>query len=798
MDYQELKKKLAPWKPVHALESALPRHFRSGTKTILLFLLSVVLAATLAASFGLLPVASSKLAGLGLVLFSFWLIFSLLNCFYYSYYFKRSKETGRFAFELALVVFGSPKDDITFGFVSSNLGREILWRCGIDRRSQKDFLSSRKFRLSDDKFRLPEDRSIFSAYLKGLWVSDAEFKNLMLIRHVTEEEFLGAGTWTASVMFDVLKLKRWWDKENLLRTDSLGRDWSYGTSYSLMKYARPLRMSGSIVDEGYHAEEAKLLDVILARSREANALIVGEYGVGKMEVLEELHRLVQKGESSDMLKGKQFWVFEVSLLSAATSDGQVFERELIKVLKESERAGNIIFVIPNLSVFLDAGNSYGISVLSLLTPFLSSSDMQIVGISNTDEYQRRLEPLGDIKQHFEKLTVQPAEENILVKMLESEVIHLENQVGVIISYPAVSEAVTAAKRYFVDRPVADAATDLLVESAAKAKEDKDFIVDKEDVLSAVKSKTGIPTGEVKKEEKDKLLNLETLLQERIVGQNEAVSAVSDAIRRARSGIGNPLRPAGSFLFLGPTGVGKTETAKALGEIFFGETSKMLRLDMSEYNAPDSLNRLIGSSETNTPGTLVTLLRENPYGVLLLDEFEKTDSRVLDLLLQVIDEGIFSDMRGEKVSARNVIIVATSNAASDIIFRYLESGKDLSAVHDTVIDEIINRGIFKPELLNRFDGVVLFHPLDEKALREVSSRLLSHLIKRLKEKGVTLKISDSLISFLTKKGMDPKFGARPLNRVIQETVEQAIAKKMISGEISSGSEIELTENDLGQT
>jgi len=797
MDYQELKKKLAPWKPVHALESALPRHFRSGTKTILLFLLSVVLAATLAASFGLLPVASSKLAGLGLVLFSFWLIFSLLNCFYYSYYFKRSKETGRFAFELALVVFGSPKDDITFGFVSSNLGREILWRCGIDRRSQKDFLSSRKFRLSDDKFRLPEDRSIFSAYLKGLWVSDAEFKNLMLIRHVTEEEFLGAGTWTASVMFDVLKLKRWWDKENLLRTDSLGRDWSYGTSYSLMKYARPLRMSGSIVDEGYHAEEAKLLDVILARSREANALIVGEDGVGKMEVLEELHRLVQKGESSDMLKGKQFWVFEVSLLSAATSDGQVFERELIKVLKESERAGNIIFVIPNLSVFLDAGNSYGISVLSLLTPFLSSSDMQIVGISNTDEYQRRLEPLGDIKQHFEKLTVQPAEENILVKMLESEVIHLENQVGVIISYPAVSEAVTAAKRYFVDRPVADAATDLLVESAAKAKEDKDFIVDKEDVLSAVKSKTGIPTGEVKKEEKDKLLNLETLLQERIVGQNEAVSAVSDAIRRARSGIGNPLRPAGSFLFLGPTGVGKTETAKALGEVFFGKASKMLRLDMSEYNAPDSLNRLIGSSETNTPGTLVTLLRENPYGVLLLDEFEKTDSRVLDLFLQVIDEGIFSDMRGEKVSARNVIIVATSNAGSDIIFEYLQSGKDLSAARDTVINEIISRGTFKPELLNRFDGVVLFHPLDEAALREVSKRLLAHLVIRLKEKGITLKVSDSLISFLAKKGMDPKFGARPLNRAIQETVEQAIAKKMISGEVSSGSEIELTENDLGQ-
>lgn len=795
MDYQELKKRLAPWKPAYALESTLPRHLRRVLKTVLFFLSLIALIAAIIALFGLLPVASNKLMGLCLTFFSLWLMLFLLDCFYYSYYFKRSYKAGRFAFELALVVLGSPRDDITYGFVSSKLGQGILWRCGIDQKSQRSFFSNRKSKLSSDQFKLLEDRSVFSSYLKGLWTCDAEFKNFILANHVTEEEFLGAGTWTASVMFDVLKSKRWWDKESLLRTDSLGRDWSYGTSYSLMKYARPLRMSGSMFDEGYHSEEAKLLEVVLSRSREANALLVGEDGVGKMEVLEELRRLVQKGESSEAMAGKQIWVFEVSLLTATTSDGQIFERELIKVLKESERAGNIIFVIPNLSVFLEAGNSYGVSIISLLTPFLSSSQMQIVGISNTDEYQRKLEPLGDIKQHFEKVSVQPADENILVKMLESEVIHLENQVGVTISYPAVSEAVTAAKRYFVDKPVADAATDLLVESAAKAKEDKDLIVDKEDVLAVVKSKTGIPTGEVKYEEQGKLLNLETLLKERIVGQNDAVKAVSDAIRRARSGIGNPLRPAGSFLFLGPTGVGKTETAKALGKVFFGEASKLLRLDMSEYNASDSLNRLIGSSESNTPGTLVTLLRENPYGVLLLDEFEKTDSRVLDLFLQIIDEGIFSDMRGEKVSARNVIIVATSNAGSNLIFEYVKSGKDLSAARDTVINEIISKGIFKPELLNRFDAVVLFHPLDEEALREVSKRLLAHLVERLKEKGITLKVSDSLVTFLTKKGMDPKFGARPLNRAIQETVEQAIAKKMISGEITSGSEVELTESDL---
>src|SRR3989344_2295360 len=795
MDYEELKKRLVPWEPIYALERLCSYNFRRVTKRVLFFSSLIALVGTIVASLGLLFDIASKLSGLFLILLTLWLIFFLLDCFYYSHYFRRSKEAGRFAFEIAMIAFGSPEKDITYGFMSSNLGKEILWRSGIDWESQKKFLSDRKSRISGDKFKLPEDRSVFHAYLKGLWESDAEFKSFILANHVTEEEFLGAATWTASVVLDASKLKRWWDKDNLLKTEPIGRNWSYGKSYSLMNYARPFMMFGSMIDEGYHSEEAKLLEIVLSRSREANALLVGDDGVGKMEVLEEIHRFMKKGESSVALRDKEIWVFEMSLLSAVTDDAQVFERELLKVLKESEGAGNIIFVIPNMSAFLEAGNSYGVSVLAISTPFFSSSKMQIVGISNTDEYQRRLEPLGDIKQHFEKVTVRPADENVLVKMLESEVLRLENQVGVVVSYPALSEAVTAAKRYFVDRPVSDVATDLLVESAARAKGEKRFIVNKEDVLFAVKSKTGIPTGEVKEGEKEKLLNLETMLKTKIVGQDDAVKAVSDAIRRARSGIGNPLRPTGSFLFLGPIGVGKTETAKVLGEVFFGEASKLIRLDMSEYNSSDSLNRLIGSFESNTPGTLATSLRENPYGVLLLDEFEKTAPEVLDLFLQVIDEGIFSDMRGEKVSARNVIIVATSNAGSDIIFEYLKSGKKLSAAREMIIDEIIAKGIFKPELLNRFDGVVLFHPLDEGALREVSKRLLSHLGERLKEKGITLKINDSLISFLVKKGMDPKFGARPLNRAIQETVEQTIAKKMISGEISTGSEVEVTDKGL---
>lgn len=795
MNFTELKEKLKPWKPIYALERALSRRLHRVFQSVLLFLFLLTFVGAFVEYLGFLPSVGDRLVSLSVTLFTLWFILFLLECFYYSYYFKRSKDIGRFAFELALIVFNSPKNDVTLGFVSSALGRETLLRAGISKEAQKNFLSKRAKKISSDEFKLSEDRSAFRAYLKGLWASDSEFKNFILSQGVTEEDFLGSAMWTASIALETAKLKRWWDKDRLLKTEPIGRGWSYGKAYSLMKYARPFAVVGSVLDEGYHLEEAKLLEIVLSRESGANALLVGEDGVGKMEVLEELHRLMERGEVSPALEDKQIWVFEMSLLSSVKEDAQVFERELIKVLKESERAGNIIFVIPNMSRFLEAGNSYGVSTLTILAPFLASSKMQIVGISNINEYERRLEPLGDIKKQFEKVIVKPVDEDTLVEILKSEVTNLEKQLGVMITYPSISEAVIASKRYFIDKPLVDTVTDLLIESVARVKKNGKQGVFKEDVLAVVGSKTGIPTGKVGAKEKDKLLNLEVLLKERIVGQDDAVRVVSDAIRRARSGIANPLKPTGSFLFLGPTGVGKTETAKALGEVFFGEASKLIRLDMSEYNSSDSLNRLIGSFESNTPGTLVSLLRENPYGVLLLDEFEKTAPKVLDLFLQVIDEGIFSDMHGEKVSARNVIIVATSNAGSDIIFEYLKANKNLAAARETIIDEIISRGIFKPELLNRFDGVVLFHPLSDNDLREVAERLLNLLSRRLKEKGITLKTSEALINYLVKKGSDPKFGARPLNRAIQESVEQIIAKKMISGEVSSGSTVELTDKDF---
>ena len=289
--------------------------------------------------------------------------------------------------------------------------------------------------------------------------------------------------------------------------------------------------------------------------------------------------------------------------------------------------------------------------------------------------------------------------------------------------------------------------------------------------------------------------MENEIKKRIAGQDEAIISISNAIRRSRAGISEESRPIGSFIFLGPTGVGKTETAKALSEVFFDSDKKIIRLDMSEYSGEDSLSKLLGSFETGKQGVLTSMLRENQYGVLLLDEFEKANTEVHNLFLQILDEGIFSDMVGKKVNARNLIIIATSNAGSNIIWNYVKESKNLAENKQKVIDQIISEGLFKPELINRFDGVILFHPLNDIHLKQIASLMLKKLAKRLEEKSLELVITDELLDYLVQKGSDPLFGARPINRAIQDEVEEVIAKKLISGDIKPGSQVTLTKDDL---
>lgn len=792
MNLNELKSIIRHSEALIFLEKVFPHSVRR----VCLKTLSYILVIGFAFASNILWQSPPYATGLFFIGLSIYLLLLALEAFYYSYFFDR-RGPEDFLFEISSIIFSSTSKDLVKSFVKSNYGAEAILRSGVDSKDLKQFLNTRKFIHGAGEIQFDRNKDIVTSYIEGLMHSDAEFENFLLAHNVTPEILVQSFCWISSLVRKSIDTERWWSQDRLERVEPIGRSWSYGTAYKLERYSTPLRFSVSQQEE-LHPKEIITLEVVLSKSSSGNALIVGEEGSGKMEVVEGLARRIARKESSRHL---QNMVLRVLFLDAILSSEETrggFERLLIGIIDDMVKAGNVILIIPDFDSLYSFGQSLGSDVSALLAPYLMSPLIHVVALSDTEQFHAVIETKSELTGHFDIIRIGGTDKKIVSTLLLERVVGLEDTENVIFTYPSVKTAIDSASRYFVGKPIYSVAGNILIEAIAHVRSEGRNLITADDILAVVGTQTGIPMGEVSQSEKEKFTNLESLLHERVIGQDEAIKGVSNALRRARSGIGNPNRPMGSFLFLGPTGVGKTETAKALAEIFFGASSSMVRLDMSEYDTPDALNRLIGGYDSETPGTLASLAREHQYGVLLLDEFEKTNERVMDLFLQILDEGIFSDAVGRKISVRNMIIIATSNAGSERIFKAMEEKRDLALMKDQIVDEIIQERIFKPELINRFDGVVLFHGLTEEDLKKIADILLKRLEWRLKEKGMTLEINETLIDFLVRKGTDPKFGARPLGRAMQDTIEKIIADKIISGEWKPGSRVSFSKADFEKT
>jgi len=368
-------------------------------------------------------------------------------------------------------------------------------------------------------------------------------------------------------------------------------------------------------------------------------------------------------------------------------------------------------------------------------------------------------------------------------------LELEYKYKMLILYPTIREIVNLTGRYMPSLPFPKKALDVLDEVVVYVQGKKEKVVFPHHVSEVVSTKTEIPLGKMESKEKETLLNLENLIHQRIVNQEEAVRQISIAMRRARAGLSSKKRPMGTFLFLGPTGVGKTETSKALAQIYFGSEDKMIRLDMSEFQAISDIPRLVGAvSPIEMQGLLTTPVRESPFSLVLLDEIEKSHPNILNLFLQVFDEGHITDGQGRKVMFTNTIIIATSNAAADMIFKEVESGKPVD--RQELIGSLIEKGTFKPEFINRFDATVIFHPLSKDNLMQIAQLLLGGLQKSLKEKEIDFEITESLKSEIVELSYKPEFGAREMRRVIQDKVENSIAQALLSDKIQKGDKIQV--------
>jgi ATP-dependent Clp protease ATP-binding subunit ClpC len=714
-----------------------------------------------------------------------------LEAYYYSIMVRARDGEFFVCFDIGEVLFYADDEDLTRALLFSDLGDEGMKRLGYTEDQIKDFLTTREHKMFGGVLSGVTNHIHHEEYFSMIYQNDKALQDFLFQNGLGEKEFVGSMVWVVNRERRTIEKERFWSRESLSRIPGIGKNWSYGETYTLDRYGEDLTESTVGYDSGYvKSKETAVarLESVLTRGRGSNAVIVSDDDNSRRDVVTMLSHKINDGTSLISLQHKRVFLINPNAIVESANDKIGFEREFSVMLGEAIHAQNVILVIPNFASFAKSASVMGADVLSILVPFISSPAIHVILLDSKKDYHEFLSNKVSVTENFEMIQTDTGDDSAIISMLIEEVEKIEKESKALITYPAILAIVTSANRYFDPELKVQKSREMMVESVQGAFNNGRKLVLKSDVLVTVELKTGIPMSTPQGEEKEMLKHLEEILHERIIGQEEAVKVISEALKRNRAGVRNPDKPIGTFLFLGPTGVGKTETTKALAEVVFGNAEVISRFDMSEFRDDMALERLIGSFGTGKSGALSMALREKPYGVLLLDEFEKTTTDIINLFLRVFDEGIFTDAEGRKINAKNNVIIATSNAGSELIWDIVKNGNKLVDEKDRVMNAIIEQGIFKPELLNRFDAVVLFHPLSPEHLHKIAALMINKFKKRMRDKGIMIEATDGFISYLVGKGNDPKFGARPMNRAISEEVEKFVADKIISGDIKEGGKI----------
>ncbi|MBO5228958.1 MAG: ATP-dependent Clp protease ATP-binding subunit, partial [Lachnospiraceae bacterium] len=611
---------------------------------------------------------------------------------------------------------------------------------------------------------------------------------------------------------------------------------------------------------GRKAEINRVIQIISRRTKN-NPCLVGEPGVGKTAIVEGLAIRLAKGLVPDTLKGKRLLTLDLSGMVAGSKYRGEFEERIKKVITEVKAAGNIILFLDEIHTIIGAGGAEGaIDAANILKPSLARGEFQIIGATTLSEYRKHFEKDAALERRFQPVDVNEPTEEEAVQILEGIKLRYEEHHGVTITEEAVKAAVKLSNRYINERFLPDKAIDLMDEAASrirlnsgeksdkleeledriaelidkkdeaiinsdyssaseineelkeliekkdrlvkrldKASKNQEHVVDDNIIAEIVSDWTKIPVKKLGEEEKERLRKLEDILHERVIGQEESVKAVAKAVRRGRVGLKDPKKPIGSFLFLGPTGVGKTELCKALAEALFGTEQAIIRLDMSEYMEKHSVSKMIGSPPGyvgfEEGGQLSEKIRKNPYSVILFDEIEKAHPDVFNILLQVLDDGHITDSQGRKVNFKNTVIIMTSNAGAENIVSPKKLGfgavsdekQDYERMKGKVMDEV--KRIFKPEFINRIDEIMVFHALNKTHVASIATLMVAELAKRMEmQLGMKLTLDESAVNFLVDKGYDEKYGARPLRRAIQNHVEDKLADSILEGSFKTGDNI----------
>ncbi|WLR50935.1 ATP-dependent protease ATP-binding subunit ClpC [Bacillus tianshenii] len=637
---------------------------------------------------------------------------------------------------------------------------------------------------------------------------------------------------------------------------------------SLARDLTAVAREGSLDPVIGRSKEIQRVIEVLSRRTKNNPVLIGEPGVGKTAIAEGLAQQIINNEVPEILRNKRVMTLDMGTVVAGTKYRGEFEDRLKKVMDEIRQAGNVILFIDELHTLIGAGGAEGaIDASNILKPSLARGELQCIGATTIDEYRKYIEKDAALERRFQPIQVNEPTVDESVQILQGLRDRYEAHHRVTIPDESIKEAVKLSDRYISDRFLPDKAIDLIDEAGSKVRlrsytappnlkeleqkleevrKEKDAAVQSqefekaaslrdneqrlreeleglkkewkekqgqensevttEDIAMVVSSWTGIPVNKLAQEESDRLLNMESVLHNRVIGQDEAVKAVSKAIRRARAGLKDPKRPIGSFIFLGPTGVGKTELARALAESIFGDEEAMIRIDMSEYMEKHATSRLVGSPPGyvghDEGGQLTEKVRRKPYSVVLLDEVEKAHPEVFNILLQVLEDGRLTDSKGRTVDFRNTILIMTSNVGASELkrnkyvgFNVQDENQDYNDMRSKVMTEL--KRAFRPEFLNRIDEIIVFHSLEKRHIQEIVSLMSQELSKRLKEQDIELTLTDKALEKIADEGFDPEYGARPLRRALQKHIEDRLSEELLKGNIQKGQKIviDIKDNDF---
>lgn len=757
---------------------------------------------------------NQKFFGLFLIFLFFYLFAFLKDSFFENYLKNPKKEEKIFDlldFRLAKAIFNSLKF-----LKQEKINSSIFLYFLLDEKDQKiNFIFSRLYLpLKDLKRKLREDRReedevadlIFKLskeekekislgkILYTLAKENKIFKDFLFEHELRPEYVLEVYNWIDYLEKEFLEENKFWKWRNLMKHGTLGRGWSAGYTVLLDKFSFDL--TEVMKKENFkpifaHEEEVRVLERILASPEKNDALIIGEPGSGRRSIIEFLARNCALGESLPELNFKRVVYLDLPKIISETETTEEAEKILDEIFSEAAFAENVILVIDNLHQYIEVETERKVGIIEIsgiLSSYLPSPKISLIGITTFEGLYKNLEQRPTLLGMFEKVEVKEVSKEDTLKILEDRALRLEKRYKVFFTLPAIKSIIDLCERYIFSTPFPEKAIEVIDELAIFGSQRKKKIILKNDVEEVIERRSKIPIGEIEEAERKKLLNLEDLIHQKIIDQEEAVREISEALKRARTEIRLRRGPMGCFLFLGPTGVGKTETAKALAEIYFGSEKNMIRLDMSEFQNLVDISRLLGGA--GREGILTAPVREKPFSLILLDEFEKAHPNILNLFLQVFDEGHLTDGMGKKVYFKNTIIIATSNAGYQIILEALKEKDEWSKVKEKLLEFIFKEGIFKPELINRFDAVVVFKPLTKENLLEIAELLLRKIKKQLAEKDVDFIITPQLKEKIVEISYDITFGARNMQRVIQEKIGNSLAQAILEGRLKRGSRIEI--------